>query len=423
MYILNRCAQPFLNSFIFALSFNAIALHWTGIYVGSTPWIILAVGQAALFIPLGLVKRYSIAIYPFIFLLLEEIRGRFPFGGFGWLRLAYSQADAPYRAIAAVGGACGLSALVLCISLALFSLLHSRLTLIPVLPLLLLLIPVQTHAIGSIKPLLVQGDVPRLGLDFNSRAKQVFFNHLEESKRALKENSEVDFILWPENAVDVDPFTNKDVSQSLDGLGKPLIVGAVIREKARLQNVSILWQKTSQAIYVKQHLTPFGEYIPLRSLASKISPLSDSIEDFSPGSASRIFTINGAKIAPIICFELVDDGITQRAAQGSNLIVVQTNSATFGKSAQSAQQLAITRIRAIEHGRNILSVSTTGITAIIDSKGDILQRTQMHTTAHIFAETALIDGQTFRDRIGGWALYGAFIWLFLLSRRYSQLGR
>ena len=423
MYILNRCARPFLNSFIFALSFNAIALHWTGIYVGATPWIMLAVGQAVLFIPLGLVKRYSTAIYPLIFLILEEIRGRFPFGGFGWLRLAYSQADAPYRAIAAVGGAAGLSAVVLCISFALFSLLHSRFTLIPVLPLLLLLIPVQTHTVGSIKTLLIQGDVPRLGLDFNSRAKQVFFNHIKESERALKENSDVDFILWPENAVDVDPFTNKDVSQSLDSLAKPLIIGAVMRDKGRLQNVSILWNKTSRTLYVKQHLTPFGEYIPMRSLATKISPLSASIEDFSPGNNSQIFTINGAKIAAIICFELVDDEITERAAKGSNLLVVQTNSATFGKSAQSAQQLAITRIRAIEHGRNILSVSTTGITATIDFKGDILQRAQLHRAAHIFADTALIEGATLRDRIGDWALYVALIWLFLLSRRYSQMGK
>ena len=116
MQSLKNSSRPFLNSFVFALSFNAIALHWTSIYVGSTPWIILAVGQAALFIPLGMVKKYSIALYPLIFLILEQIRGSFPFQGFGWLRIAYSQADSPYRGIAAFGGAAGLSAITLSLS-------------------------------------------------------------------------------------------------------------------------------------------------------------------------------------------------------------------------------------------------------------------------------------------------------------------
>lgn len=420
MQSLKSSSRPFLNSFVFAITFNAIALHWTSIYVGSTPWIILAVGQAALFVPLGMVKKYSIALYPLIFLILEQIRGIFPFQGFGWLRIAYSQADSPYRGIAAFGGAAGLSAITLSLALVIFSVLHRRLALLPLFPLLLLLIPLHIQSIGTVKVLMVQGDVPALGLDFNARATQVFFNHVEETKKALTTNSDIDFILWPENAVDVDPFTNQELSTTLDTFDQPLIVGAVIRRNNELQNVSILWSKNAKEIYVKQHLTPFGEYIPLRKLAAKISPLADSVEDFSAGDISTIFAVEDAEIAPVICFELIDDETLHKAAISSNLIVVQTNSATFGRSAETAQQLAISRVRAIEHGRNILSVSTTGISAQIDYKGKILQSTAIHTPAHIFAEPELITSLTPRDRAGDWALIATLIWLLLIGRKYSR---
>ena len=423
IFTLKRSERPFLNSFIFALVFNAIALHWTSTFVGSIPWTILALGQAILFIPLGFSRKYGVALYPFIFLLLEQLRGSFPFGGFGWMRIAYSQADAPYSSMAAIGGAAGLSALVLCISLTLSALFNARVHVIAILPLILLLIPIHSNSIGVVRVLMVQGDVPALGLDFNSRAKAVFINHVNETKKALAIDNNVDFILWPENAVDVDPFTNSDVEATLNSFTTPLIIGAVIREKGNLQNVSILWRDEVKETYVKQHLTPFGEYIPMRSLASKISPLAGSVEDFSPGSSSKIFAIGPAKIAPIICFELIDDRILSTAAQASNLLVVQTNSATFGFSPESAQQLEISRIRAIEHGRDTLSVSTTGISAVIDSTGAVTARTQIHQPAHIFASVQLLDSQTPRDRAGNWATAAAFFWLLILGivgRRLSS---
>ena len=423
IFTLKRSERPFLNSFIFALVFNAIALHWTSTFVGSIPWTILALGQAILFIPLGFSRKYGVALYPFIFLLLEQLRGSFPFGGFGWMRIAYSQADAPYSSMAAIGGAAGLSALVLCISLTLSALFNARVHVIAILPLILLLIPINSNSIGVVRVLMVQGDVPALGLDFNSRAKAVFINHVNETKKALAIDNNVDFILWPENAVDVDPFTNSDVEATLNSFTTPLIIGAVIREKGNLQNVSILWRDEVKETYVKQHLTPFGEYIPLRKIASKISPLAASVEDFTAGSSSKIFAIGPAKIAPIICFELIDDSILSDAARASNLIVVQTNSATFGFSPESAQQLEISRIRAIEHGRDTLSVSTTGISAVIDSTGAVTARTQIHQPAHIFASVQLLDSQTPRDRAGNWATAAAFFWLLILGivgRRLSS---
>ena len=417
MYAINRSDRKLLSAFIFAFTFNAILLHWTSTYVGSTPWIILAFGLSILYIPLALIGRWGIASYPLIFVILEEVRNRFPFGGFGWARLAYSQADSPYALIAARGGAIALSAMTLLIAGFVYFAFTKRVKILFLVPLLTLLIPNNIIEVNQTSVLMVQGNVPELGLDFNARAKQVFNNHVQETRIALREKKKVDFIVWPENSVDVDPFTNKDVFAELDSFDQPLVIGAIVGKGENLLNTSIFWNENGQDIYVKQHLTPFGEYIPLRSLAKKVSPLVNQVNDFSPGDQQKIFTVGDAKIAPVICFELLDDEILVQAAKKSNIFVVQTNSATFGTSAESAQQLSITRVRAIEHSRNVASVSTTGYSAIIDYKGKVLQKTSMGTAEHVFADVGLIEQRSPRDRYGDWAGVFTLIWLFVVARR------
>ena len=423
MYAIERTDRKGLSVFVFAFTFNAVLLHWTSTYVGSTPWIILSFGLSLLYLPLTLVGRWGIAAYPLIFVVLEEVRNRFPFGGFGWARVAYSQADAPYAAIASRGGAISLSAITVLLTGFVYFALNKKVQLVFIVPLLLLFIPSNIATVNQTSVLMVQGNVPELGLDFNARAKQVFNNHVDETRKALAINQKVDFIAWPENAVDVDPYTNKDVYEELESFDKPLIIGAIVGKGEKLLNTSILWGDKTQDIYVKQHLTPFGEYIPLRSLAEKISPLVNQVDDFSPGNQQKIFTIGTAKVAPVICFELLDDEILAEAAKSSNLLVVQTNSATFGTSAESAQQLSITRIRAIEHSRNVVSVSTTGISAVIDFNGKVLNQTSMGTAEHVFADIGLIEQSSPRDRYGDWAGVFTLIWLLVVARRAYVIRR
>ena len=348
---------------------------------------------------------------------MEEVRNRFPFGGFGWVRVAYTQADAPYSTIAGIGGASALSALTVLLGLILFYAATKKWSAVTLLPFLLLLIPINVTAIGATNVLMIQGNVPQMGLDFNSRAKAVFNNHFEKTQTELKTDPNVDFVLWPENSVDVDPFQNTDVKQALDSIQKPLIIGAIVEKGNSILNTSILWGGELPPTYIKQHLTPFGEYIPFRSLASLISPYTDRVKDFEPGQGQVFFKVKEAIIAPVICFELVDDELLHKAALSSNILAVQTNSATFGMSAESAQQLAMTRVRAIEHGRNIVSVSTTGYSAVIDSNGKVLQKTSMGTAESIRAEVELLEGKTPRNTAGDWALVGVLVVLFVVARR------
>jgi apolipoprotein N-acyltransferase len=417
MYALSISSRKVLSSFIFGLTLNLIVLHWSSTFVGSIPWVILAIGLSLFYLPLALVSKWGITAYPLIYILLEEVRNRFPFGGFGWVRIAFTQADAPYAKIAAIGGATALSAAVVLIALVIFHISHRKFSLLPLLPFLFVLVPVNTYVVDSTNVLMIQGNVPQMGLDFNSRAKAVFNNHFERTQMEIAKNPNVDFILWPENSVDVDPFLNSDVKKSLDSIKQPLIIGAIVNKGSTLLNTSILWGGELPETYIKQHLTPFGEYIPLRSLARVISPLVDEVEDFSPGDSGKTFEFGTIKVAPVICYELIDDALLEKAAKNSNILAVQTNSATFGMSAESAQQLSITRIRAIEHGRNIASVSTTGYSAIIDSSGKVLQKTSMGAADSIRASVDLIEGQTPRDRAGDWALIGVLAALFLVARR------
>jgi apolipoprotein N-acyltransferase len=359
-------------------------------------------------------------------LALEELRSRFPFGGFGWLRIGFSQVDAPYARLASVGGVSLLSLATLLLGVAAFQLAKrgSGLTL-PGIAIALTLTGIFIFPNNSprqtFQVLAVQGSVPKLGLDFNERATAVFNRHLTATEKALastdnsnRKQKRPDLILWPENSVDVDPFNNpligSAISKLVDKNKTPVIIGAVLRTDNELQNASILWEPKTGATttYIKRHLTPFGEVMPLRSTLTFFSDLPNQVEDFSPGTSAVIHKVGQANIAPIICFELIDDQLIQSSANSSNLFVVQTNSATFANTAQSAQQLAITRIRSIEHARYAVSVSTVGISAIIDTNGVVLKSTKENIATSINSTVALNATKTNYDRVG------EFAWVLVL---------
>lgn len=419
IYALNRTKKKARSVLAFSLVFNAFLLHWTSIYVGAMPWIILFIALSILYLPLTLVKRWGISSYPLLFVALEEVRNRFPFNGFGWGRVAYSQADAPYAQIARFGGSISLSAVTILISLFIYLLLQKTFKPFILLPLILIALPYNVDISNHTNILMIQGNVPQYGLDFNSRAKQVFSNHVKETDKALRLNRDIDFILWPENAVDVNPFRDEKIQTTLNSFGYPLVIGAIVDKNSQIFNTSILWTKEGQSVYAKQYLTPFGEYIPLRPLARKVSHLVDQVSDFSAGDESKVFTIEKTKFSPIICFELLNDALIEKSAKSGNLLAVQTNSATFGRSAESSQQLSISRIRAIEHTRNLVSVSTTGYSAVINYKGQVVQKTSMGTAESLYASVGLIDRQSPRDYLGGWASFLSLMWLLIVARRRS----
>jgi len=277
------------------------------------------------------------------------------------------------------------------------------------------LLPAQAAGQGSARILAIQGNVPQLGLDFNSRAKEVFKMHVKQTNVALSEiDSQPDAILWPENAVDVDPFINRDVNDQIAALSisskAPIIAGVVLKDAQGLQNASIMWNENGEvaSTYIKRALTPFGEYIPLRALSEIVSPLSKNVTDFVGGEKVVTHTFGTVKASPIICYELIDDATVSTSVNGSNLMLVQTNNATFANSAQSMQQLNISRIRAIENNRWLVSVSTTGVSAVVDNLGNIVSKTKQNEASYLYESVNMIENRSIASRLD------SFSWIVLV---------
>ena len=397
------------SAFLFGFISSAITLWWAGKYVGLVPLAFLALLHGLFYLPLGLLARYTTNILWFIptLLLIEQVRTYFPFGGFSWMRIAFSQADAPYASVISVGGALLLSAWVLVISAAFANfrkVFVFPLLLIVVLPLLLN----NTHSSQeNISFMGIQGNTPSVGLTFNDRAEAVFNLHVTETKKLSA--GAADVIIWPENAIDVDPYANSRVRGSIESLTAtlktPLITGAITRQGGQLENVSLMYNESGEVVsyYSKQYLTPFGEFIPLRPLARIVSPYVDDVVDFKVGDRTENHLINNFNLAPVICYELLSDSLVAGAARGSDALVVQTNSATFANTSESAQQLNITRLRAIENSREIASVSTIGISAHIGLNGEILSRTQENVSAQLAGDLQANTKRTISNSLGGLA--------------------
>jgi len=434
-----------IDGFLFSLGFTLPLLHWSSTYVGIWPWLILGVGQALLIAPFAWVANQRglvlLITMPSLWVILEWFRSNYPFGGFGWGRAGFIAVDTSFSQILSLGG----------VPLATFTVIFTGVLIYLVLlkfnfryfPFFLIVLANifiannSSSADSSLKIAAVQGSVPDLGLDFNSQRMAVLNNHLELTKNWKTQanrpsNFEPDVFIWPENASDVNPLTEArdQINDLVNFLDKPLVVGGVGSNNSRPTNLSILWEPSEKGngvstIYQKRALAPFGEFIPLRSLAEYISPLAKNVTDFEAGEESQIFKVRDAKILPVICFEILSDKLLKES-RNSNLIIAQTNNATFGESSESDQQLQITRARAIESGRSIVVVSTVGNTALIDQNGTITSILQKYDPGILYGEVNLSSASTSAHWLSARVEQGCFVviiilLLFTLKRRFLRV--
>jgi apolipoprotein N-acyltransferase len=192
-------------------------------------------------------------------------------------------------------------------------------------------------------------------------------------------------------------------------------VGAVLEEPAgHLSNASIVWGPSTAAAptspvppgpgqrYVKRHPAPFAEYIPYRGFFRHFSDKVDLVRrDFVAGTEPPVLRVGSIPLADVICFEVVyDDLVRDGVRDGGQLIVVQTNNATFGYTDESEQQLAASRIRAIETGRAVVHISTVGVSAMIAPDGTVLSGSDLFTARVLHAVLPLRTEQTLATRWG-----------------------
>ena len=131
-----------------------------------------------------------------------------------------------------------------------------------------------------------------------------------------------------------------------------------------------------------------------------------------------------ARIGDVICFEVAYDGLVRApVAQGADLLVVQTNNATFGYTNESVQQLAMSRLRAVESGRSVVHISTVGISAVIEPDGTVMRRSGHFDQEVLEADVPLRTAKTVATRVGEapeWLLAGAGLVLALLGARSGR---
>ncbi|MEO8850849.1 MAG: apolipoprotein N-acyltransferase [Allobranchiibius sp.] len=453
-------------------------LHWTGIYVGAMPWIALGVTESLYlgFFGLGMAILQSAGpfsrlprwlgfagtprVRPFLVAVMwvvqEGIRSSWPFGGFPWARLAWSQSDSPLAHLASIAGAPGLTFTVALLGGVMGSALlrwfpgilpaaqhladevpGQRRTrgwrpLLPALGVVAVVVgsiwyPTPTSG-SKLQVIGIQGNVPTIGLDFNAQRRAVLDYHVRTTNRAadMVRRGQIpapDLVVWPENSSDIDPTRNPDamteILHSVREVKAPLIVGAVLQEPApEVSNASLLFLpgKGIVSTYIKQHPVPFAEYMPYRSFFRNFSSKVDLLTvNFTHGKKTGLFSIptrdqGSVKVGPVICFEVAYDGLVRApVTKGAQLLIVQTNNATFGRTAESEQQLAISQIRAIEHGRSVVHISTVGVSGLITPDGVVHDRSSLFTSKVLSGAMPLRSTLTLSDRIGQAPEYAAYL--------------
>jgi apolipoprotein N-acyltransferase len=421
----------------FGLAFCFLSFKWVTT-VGTDAWIVLSIVESFYFVPLGaatvaVARLRAAPLWQALLWVAEEaLRDRWPLNGFSWGRLAFSQSHTALTPLAALGGAplvTFATALVGTVSAAVlltayrvrtparaWSVAAAWVGLAVAVPLAGILTPLQTAAGKPVQLAAIQGNVPRTGLDAYGQASAVLDNHLKVTEQYAAEVAAGKLpppaaVFWPEDADDVDPFqdpiASAELTEAAQSVHTQILVGTVVSAgKGLARNEGIVWDPVTGpgATYAKRHLVPFGEYIPYRSLLTRyISELSRVPKDDVPGTKPGILSVGGVNVADVICFEVAyDDTVRSSVTSRTGVMVVQTNNATYGWSGQPEQQLAITQLRAVEHGRPVMIAATSGISGYITPDGNIRQQTRQFTPAVVAAEVTPRTGTTLADRLGAW---------------------
>jgi apolipoprotein N-acyltransferase len=419
----------------FGFALMLVLMPWLRI-IGDDAWVALSLVEACFYALLGLGLSLTTRLpgWPVwaaaAWVASEWARAGVPFGGLPWGRLAFALVDTPLAAFSRLGGVAFVTAVVaLAANLALWAVLAgvSRrpgrlvggLAAAVTLVLLGLAVPLNPAAAASSSAVVavVQGNVPEGGLRALSQARAVLHNHLAATRALAREvrTGRVpapDLVVWPENAADVDPFADPvaaaRISSAVADVGVPTLVGAVIAGPGpqHVRNVGIVWDPVTGpgAMYVKRHPVPFGEYIPFRGFfTSFISRLKQIPKDFAAGHRPGVLNVGGVRVGDVICFEVAYDGLVRDVVEGgAQLLVVQTNNATYLGTGQLAQQWAISRLRAIEADRTVAVASTDGISGFAAPDGSVLASSAPATRAVLVRRVALHSGLTPGIRYGPW---------------------
>lgn len=458
-------------------------IHWLTLYLGPVPWLALAGVMIAWFGLFGLFAaaatrglarlraRPSTIVVAQAFTVAglwvarEQVQSTWPYGGFAWGRLSITQADGPLVALASWLGFAGLSGLLaLGCSLVVAILARPRIA-VPKRAFAVALVAAAFFGLslvpaasltqdGTLRIAAVQGNSKSAIFDDRENG-DVIRDHIEATSALLDEleakGERVDLIVWPENSGEFQlpdqHYRALEVQRLAERAGAPIVAGSILQHTDdTFTNSTVVFDSNGDTglRYDKRRPVPFAEYMPNRPFFRSIVPeLVDMVQlEYSFGQLPAVLPIDTAagqvRAGIAICFDIIFDdhavalmnGGVDAGGQASDaqVILAQTNNADFGHTDQSAQQLQIAKLRAVETGRALFNISTVGTSAVVLPNGEELDRLTPFTADAMVAEVPLVTGQTPALRFGaliagGWlviAAAGLIISLFASMRRRAS---
>jgi apolipoprotein N-acyltransferase len=401
---------------------------------------------AALIAPIGV---WRVIGRPVAHTLVEALRFSFPFGGIPLATMGMSQVGGPLVGVVRVGGVILITWVVFQLGVALAGAPafarrlrsgtrgepHGPIALaVAVIIVLLSVVAPQGHDIGEqLEIAAVQGGGEQGTTALQVPSSLVTERHLDAT-RTIPDDADLDLVLWPENTVDVRRASIPG-DQLFDGseaylaivaeaerLDVPFAVG--VTEDPRV-NSQIVVAPNGDIVdqYVKVRRVPFGEYVPLRGILEALgAPIEQVGRDANAGTGPAYVDLpDGTRLAVVISWEVFFAGRAREGVKaGGEAIINPTNGASYTGTIVQTQQVASSRLRAIENGRWVVQAAPTGFTAIVDADGNVLQRTAVSEQRVLYASVELREGFTWYTNLGDGPFIAALLALLAVSLWFAR---
>ncbi len=368
---------------------------------------------------------------PVMYTLAEALRFSFPFGGVPLASMGISQVGGPLGQIAAIGGVIlvtwvvfqlgvlggvGLSMLGRIASPAdrirpAATLRWSALGAVVVVIGLSFVCPGGRATGDTLRVAAVQGGGEQGTSALDVPSIVVTERHLAATA-AIEPDPTLDLVLWPENTIDVVTFETSEVAQRIADeaarLGVPISVGLTedvqVDGRRRFTNAQVVISPDGEIVsrYDKVRRVPFGEYVPLRGVLERITSAVDRVGDAVPGDTPAVLELpTGERLATVISWEVFFGGRAREGVElGAGAIINPTNGASYTGTIVQTQQVASSRLRAIETGRWVVQVAPTGFTAFVAPDGTVVERGSQSEQVVIVRDIELRTGSTWYTSLG-----------------------
>jgi apolipoprotein N-acyltransferase len=422
-------------TFIAGIVYYGALVSWAW-YFGAVAIVPLVLALAAYWAAAGAVTGWLSAhgvrspwLTAAVWVAAEAVVARFPLEGFSWGEVGYALHDLPpARDLAGVGGVAFLSFVVVALNAHISQAVARRRQGLPLtstaagiaaivtLTAIAAVAAPEPETSGELRVAILQGNDKNRDLTRREKAERYLpVSHLELAEQVT---DPVDLIIFPESSLDEDPRVDRALGRRLGAVAREhdaWVLGNAVADApdGRAVNLNVLYAPDGTLVgtYTKRHLVPYGETVPLRSILERwIGGLERVPRDFAPGDRPGIFDIASARVATVICFESAFGyEVRPLVDQGAEAIVVSTNNRSYRRSANSAQHLAMSQIRAAETGRPVIHAGISGISAFVDARGNIHGQTDLFDRTLLERTVTTTRGETLYVRFGEWAMWGSVL--------------